>query len=106
MAICRSRRFDFERTQAASSVGRAKKWDGMKVIVTGGAGYIGSVAVERLLERGDAVAVLDNCWRGHHRSVPDGVELLDVDLRDAEAVASAIAGANPEAVLHFAAATI
>jgi UDP-glucose 4-epimerase len=78
----------------------------MKVIVTGGAGYIGSVAVERLLERGDAVAVLDNCWRGHQRSVPDGVELLDVDLCDAEAVASAIAGANPEAVLHFAAATI
>jgi UDP-glucose 4-epimerase len=78
----------------------------MKVIVTGGAGYIGSIAVERLLERGEAVVVLDNCWRGHQRAVPNDVELLDVDLRDAEAVTSAIAAVKPQAVLHFAAATI
>ncbi len=78
----------------------------MKVLVTGGAGYIGSVAVEQLLDRGDDVAVLDNCWRGHAESVPSAVEFLRVDLRDPERVGKAVAHARPDAVLHFGAATI
>jgi UDP-glucose 4-epimerase len=78
----------------------------MKVLVTGGAGYIGSVAVERLLARGDEVEVLDNCWRGHAGAVPEGIRLHAVDLRDADAVKGAVASAAPDAVLHFAAATI
>lgn len=78
----------------------------MKVVVTGGAGYIGSVAVERLIERGDDVTVLDNLWRGHSRSIPEGVDFLRVDLRDAPAVEQALERVRPEAVLHFAAATL
>jgi UDP-glucose 4-epimerase len=78
----------------------------MNVIVTGGAGYIGSVAVERLLERGDRVTVLDNVWRGHALSVAPGAEFIEVDLRDLAAVEAAVARVRPDAVLHFAAATI
>jgi UDP-glucose 4-epimerase len=78
----------------------------MKVIVTGGAGYIGSVAVERLAERGDEITVLDNLWRGHAGALPAGVDFIQVDLRDSEAVEAALLRVRPEAVLHFAAATL
>jgi UDP-glucose 4-epimerase len=78
----------------------------MRVLVTGGAGYIGSVAVERLLERGEEVIVLDNLWRGHAAAVPRDVRLCQVDLRDAEGVRAAVYSAQPDAVLHFAGAII
>ncbi|HEY8445786.1 MAG TPA: UDP-glucose 4-epimerase GalE [Thermomicrobiales bacterium] len=78
----------------------------MRVLVTGGAGYIGSVAVELLLRRGDDVAILDNLWRGHAAAVPPGVKLYCVDLRDADAVREAVADARPDAVLHFGGAII
>lgn len=75
----------------------------MRVLVTGGAGYIGSVAAAMLLERGYDVVVLDNLERGHHAAVPREAELLDCDLRDADATVSSVSRANVEAVLHFAA---
>jgi UDP-glucose 4-epimerase len=78
----------------------------MRVLVTGGAGYIGSVAVERLLAAGHEVAVLDNLWRGHAPAVPDGVPLHLGDLLDRQRVADVVRQARPAAVLHFAAATI
>lgn len=78
----------------------------MKVLVTGGAGYIGSVAVERLLARRHDVVVLDSLWRGHADAIPPDVPLLQVDLRDAAATNDAIAGCGAEAVLHFAGATL
>ena len=78
----------------------------MKVLVTGGAGYIGGVAVERLRERGDDVVVLDSLWRGHVASVPRDVEFVNVDLRNREGIVSALRSTKPEAVLHFAAATL
>jgi UDP-glucose 4-epimerase len=78
----------------------------MRVLVTGGAGYIGSIAVERLVERGDDVTVLDNLWRGHAAAIPNSVRLMQVDIRDASAVDSAMANVTPDAVLHFAGATL
>lgn len=78
----------------------------MRVLVTGGAGYIGSVAVECLLGEGYDVVILDNFWRGHQRAVPAGVESVDVDLRDRERTIAAVKKARVEAVLHFAAATL
>ena len=72
----------------------------MKVLVTGGAGYIGSHAVRELREAGHEIAVLDDLSRGHRRSVPPDVPLVRGDLGDAASLARALDGAD--AVIHFA----
>jgi UDP-glucose 4-epimerase len=78
----------------------------MRILVTGGAGFIGGVAVELLAQRGDDVVVLDNLWRGEAGGVRDGVQLKVADLRDADAVRAFVQETAPDAVMHFAAATI
>lgn len=72
----------------------------MKVLVTGGAGYIGSHAVRELIEAGHAVTVLDDLSRGHRAAVHRGARLVQGDLGDAAALDSALAGAG--GVVHFA----
>ncbi|WP_269532502.1 NAD-dependent epimerase/dehydratase family protein [Chitinimonas sp. BJYL2] len=73
------------------------------VLVTGGAGFIGSHTVERLLARGLRVRVLDNLSTGKRSNLAgfDGVELLEGDIRDPAVVAQAMAGVSH--VLHLAA---
>ncbi len=78
----------------------------MHVLVTGGGGYIGSIAVERLIARGHQVTVLDNFYRGHRAAVHPDATLFDDDLRDSDAIRRAVSGAGAEAVMHFAALTI
>ena len=73
----------------------------MRTLVTGGAGYIGSVVAKQLLGAGHDVVVLDDLSRGHAAAIPDGAEHVAVSLRDAPALAGALAGVD--AVLHFAA---
>jgi UDP-glucose 4-epimerase len=75
----------------------------MKILVTGGTGYIGSVTIRRLIEAGHDICVFDNVERGHRESLPEGVPLVVGDLRDAAAIRSAMAAAKPDAVMHFAA---
>ena len=75
----------------------------MRVLVTGGAGYIGSVIVARLKARGHDVVVYDDLARGHAAAVPDGVPLVRGDVRDAAAVRAALADGGCEAVVHMAA---
>lgn len=77
----------------------------MKLLVTGGAGYIGSVVAEALLARGHEVAVLDNLSTGHRDAVPSGARLVEGDVRDAAALARAL-DQNTDAVLHFAASSV
>ena len=72
----------------------------MKVLVTGGAGYIGSHAVRELREAGHQVTVLDDLSQGHRAALPADVPLVTADLGDAAAVEQAADGA--EAVMHFA----
>jgi len=72
----------------------------VKVLVTGGAGYIGSHAVRELREAGHEIAVLDDLSRGHRRSVPPDVPLVRGDLGDAASLARALDDAD--AVIHFA----
>ena len=74
----------------------------MKLLVTGGAGYIGSVVANQLLERGHEVAVLDDLSRGHRAAVPDGARLLEVGLADADGTREALAEGF-DGILHFAA---
>ncbi len=75
----------------------------MRVLVTGGAGYIGSVAVAMLMERDHDVLALDNLQRGHADAVTEGAKFVKCDLRDAAATLEAVSAANVDAVLHFAA---
>jgi UDP-glucose 4-epimerase len=75
----------------------------MKVLVTGGAGYIGSVVTEQLLAAGHKVIVIDNLSRGYRQAVPKGAELVVGDLADKEKLAELFRNHHFEAVLHFAA---
>jgi UDP-glucose 4-epimerase len=74
----------------------------MKVLVTGGAGYIGSVTSEVLLRFGYQVAAVDNLVHGHRAAVPVGVEFFQTDLEDRAALRELFARVRPEAVMHFA----
>ena len=74
----------------------------MKLLVTGGAGYIGSHTVKHLVEQGHEVVVLDNLSRGHRWAVRWG-ELEEVDLLDLEGLTAALKRRQVDAVVHFAA---
>ncbi len=75
----------------------------MKVLVVGGAGYIGSVVTRQLQQDGHEVVVLDDCSTGHADSVPDGVELVRSDIAQA---ATVLGRGGFDAVLHFAAKSL
>ncbi|MDP9353353.1 MAG: UDP-glucose 4-epimerase GalE [Chloroflexota bacterium] len=79
----------------------------MKVLVTGGAGYIGSVAVEQLLQAGHEVVVLDNLYQGERTAVLPEAVFVQADLADIASVERAFES-NPgiEAVMHFASYTL
>lgn len=74
----------------------------MKLCVTGGAGYIGSVVVEQLLAEGHEITVLDSFITGHRDAVPSQCRLVEGDVRDPATLENAIDDTT-EAVLHFAA---
>ena len=78
----------------------------MKVFVTGGAGYIGSVAVEQLILAGHEVMVFDNLSLGHKAAVHPSAELVVGDLSKIEEIRSAMGRFQPEAIMHFAAKSL
>ncbi|WP_067694513.1 NAD-dependent epimerase/dehydratase family protein [Nocardia jejuensis] len=75
----------------------------MRVIITGGAGFIGSHLLDRLVEGGHRISVIDNLSSGDKSRVPDTVTLHQVDIRDAGAVADIVASERPEVIFHLAA---
>ena len=75
----------------------------MRILVTGGAGYIGSVVVEHLLREGHTVTVLDNLSMGWREAVPSGTEFVHGDTGDEAALDALFAGRSFDAVMHFAA---
>ena len=75
----------------------------MRVLVTGGAGYIGSVVSEALLTGGHAVVVYDNLSKGHRDAVPEGAAFVHADLLDTAALRDVFDTFGVEAVVHMAA---
>ena len=78
----------------------------MRVLVTGGAGYVGSVSVERLLQAGHEVVVLDNLATGHRAAVAEGARLIVGSVADRSGVVELLRSAGVEAVLHCAARSL
>ena len=78
----------------------------MNVLVTGGAGYIGSVTAQALLDASHRVVVVDDLTTGHHDAVPAAARLVVHDVGDAEAMRALMAEERVEAVMHFAALSL
>jgi UDP-glucose 4-epimerase len=76
------------------------------ILVTGGAGYIGSVVVEELVHQGDQVTVLDNLAQGHRAAVHPQAEFVQGDLADSQALADLFGRHDFGAVMHFASFTL
>jgi len=75
----------------------------VKIFVTGGAGYVGSICVEELLQRGHEVIVFDNLSEGHRIAIDPRATFIHGDLNDSKSVSLAINTSRPDAVMHFAA---
>jgi UDP-glucose 4-epimerase len=79
----------------------------MRVLVTGGAGYIGSIVADELLKAGHSVVVFDNLVQGHRDAVPGDAEFIQGDLRDIDAVAALFRRLTGlDGIMHFASATL
>ena len=78
----------------------------MNVFVTGGAGYIGSVCTEELLNAGHTVTVFDNLTEGHRSAVDSRAKFVEGCLRDAKLVKQSLLDAKADAILHFAASAL
>jgi UDP-glucose 4-epimerase len=75
----------------------------MRVLVTGGAGYIGSVVAEELLKDGHEVFVYDSLYKGHRGSVAPEAKFIQADLMDGGELRSTLRDGRIEAVIHMAA---
>ncbi len=77
----------------------------MKILVTGGAGYVGSIVAEGLLKDGYDVLVLDNLQQGHRGAVPEGAEFVSADICDPASLEDVFRRHKFDAVMHMAAET-
>ena len=78
----------------------------MSIFVTGGAGYIGSIVVEQLVEAGETVIVYDNLYQGHREAVHPDAKLIVGDLADTALMTKTMAEYRVEAIMHFASYTL
>ena len=78
----------------------------MNILVTGGAGYVGSHCVEELCEANESVVVFDNLYYGHRGAVHPKAEFVQGDLKDGDVVQRLFAGHRFDAVMHFASHTL
>src|SRR5215831_6639287 len=78
----------------------------MKVLVTGGAGYIGSVVVEQLIKHGHQAVVYDNLSKGHEAAIAPEAAFVKADLTDRDMLVRALDKNKIEAVIHLAASSL
>ena len=75
----------------------------MNILVTGGAGYIGSATAEALIKSGHSVTVYDSLITGHRKAVPQDATFIEADLSDSHALVKTLTDQKFDAVMHFAA---
>ena len=75
----------------------------MNILITGGAGYVGSIVAAELTGAGHDVVVYDNLSRGKRAAIPAGAEFVVGDIEDRQALVNVLNNCKAEAVLHFAA---
>lgn len=75
----------------------------MKILIVGGAGYIGSICAEVLLDEGHEVTVFDNLTEGHRSAVDARAKFIEGDLLERQVLGTALSRSRPDAVMHFAA---
>jgi UDP-glucose 4-epimerase len=78
----------------------------MRILVTGGAGYIGSVVTEELVNDGHEVVVYDNLSKGHRGAVVDGADFVEGDLLEADKLRQTLKDKRTDAVIHMAASSL
>jgi len=78
----------------------------MNILVTGGAGYIGSIVVEELIRQGERVVVFDNLYTGHRAAVHPDAIFVEGDLADRAAIRALFDAYDIDAVMHFASYTL
>jgi len=78
----------------------------MNVLVTGGAGYVGSVVSEELLKSGYQVKIIDNLQQGHRQSILPEAEFIQADICDVQSLEKVFSGCQIDAVMHMAAETV
>src|ERR1051325_3518207 len=78
----------------------------MRILVTGGAGYIGSVVTEELVKDGHEVVVYDNLSKGHRGAVVDGADFVGSDLLEADKLRQTLKDRRIDAVIHMAASSL
>lgn len=78
----------------------------MRILIAGGAGYIGSITVQHLVENGDSITVIDNLSRGHRAAVHPDAKFENVDLADAAGLDRIFAAGQFDGVMHFCASSL
>lgn len=78
----------------------------MKILVTGGAGYIGSIVVEELIAKGESIVVFDDLSQGHREAVHPDALFVQGDLADRAQIDAVLSQHRPDAVMHFASRTL
>jgi UDP-glucose 4-epimerase len=78
----------------------------MKILVVGGAGYIGSICAQLLLDEGHGVIVFDNLGEGHRLAVDSRARFIEGDIAERQKIEATLSDAHPDAVMHFAASAL
>lgn len=99
-------RFDEETQRHGANTDAVVGAQGMNILITGGAGYVGAICAEELVRAGHRVVVLDDLSTGHRKAVPAGAFFAEADITDRPKIQRIIRRHRVDSVMHFAGATL